>query len=57
MSANEFDDFYDLLQLCSNADTESIERISQHLDKKLHPDYSDQTNSDRFVTALSTKQR
>jgi len=49
MSANEFVDFYDLLQLSSNADTETIERIFRHLAKKLHPDHSDQTNNDQFI--------
>ncbi len=49
MSANEFVDFYDLLQLSSNADTETIERIFRHLAKKLHPDQSDQTNNDQFI--------
>jgi curved DNA-binding protein CbpA len=49
MSANEFVDFYDLLQLSSNADSETIERIFRHLAKKLHPDHSDQTNNDQFI--------
>ena len=49
MSANEFVDFYDLLQLSSNADTETIERNFWHLAKKLHPDHSDQTNNDKFI--------
>jgi curved DNA-binding protein CbpA len=49
MSANEFVDFYDLLQLSSNADAETIERIFRHLAKKLHPDHSDQTNNDQFI--------
>ena len=49
MSANEFVDFYDLLQLSSIADTETIERIFRHLAKKFHPDQSDQTNNDQFI--------
>jgi curved DNA-binding protein len=49
MSANEFVDFYDLLQLSSIADTETIERTFQHLAKKLHSDQSDQTNNDQFI--------
>ena len=49
MSSNEFVDFYDLLQLSSNADSETIERIFRHLAKKLHPDHSDQTNNDQFI--------
>jgi curved DNA-binding protein CbpA len=49
MSANEFVDFYELLQLSSNADTETIERIFRHLAKKLHPDQSDLANNDQFI--------
>ena len=49
MSANEFVDFYDLLQLSSNADSETIERIFRHLAKKLHPDQSDLANNDQFI--------
>ena len=49
MSANEFVDFYDLLQLSSIADTETIERIFRRLAKKFHHDQSDQTNNDQFI--------
>ena len=56
MSSNEFVDFYDLLQLSSNADSETIERIFRHLAKKLHPDHSDQTNNDRFIKIVEAHQ-
>ena len=56
MSANEFVDFYDLLQLSSNADTETIERIFRHLAKKLHPDHSDQANNDQFIKIVEAYQ-
>ena len=49
MSANEFVDFYDLLQISSIADTKTIERNFRHLAKKLHTDHYDQTNNDQFV--------
>ena len=49
MSANDFVDFYDVLQISSISDTETIERVFRHLAKKLHPDYSDQTNNDQFI--------
>jgi len=56
MSANEFVDFYELLQLSSNADTETIERIFRHLAKKLHPDHSDQTSNDQFIKIVEAYQ-
>jgi hypothetical protein len=56
MSANEFVDLYELLQLSSNADTETIERIFRHLAKKLHPDHSDHANHDRFVKIVEAHQ-
>jgi hypothetical protein len=49
MSANEFVDYYELLQLSPNADSETIERIFRHLAKKFHPDNGDFSDNDRFV--------
>ena len=49
MSANEFVDYYDLLQISSNADTETIKRIFRNLAKKLPPDQSDQINNDQLI--------
>ena len=56
MSADEFVDFYELLQLSSNADTETIERVFRHLAQKLHPDHSDQTNNDQFIKIVEAYQ-
>jgi curved DNA-binding protein CbpA len=49
MSANEFVDFYELLQLSPNADTETIERVFRHLAQKVHPDHSDHSNNELFI--------
>ncbi len=48
MSTTLFIDYYELLQLSANADTESIERIFRHLAKKYHPDNPQCTDNDRF---------
>ena len=47
MSDSEFVDYYELLQLSQNADTETIERIFRHLAKKCHPD-TESPDIDRF---------
>jgi hypothetical protein len=49
MGTNEFIDYYELLQLSPNADTETIERIFRHLAKKFHPDNTDFSDNDHFV--------
>lgn len=38
MTDSDFVDYYELLQLSPNANTDTIERIFRHLAKKLHPD-------------------
>jgi curved DNA-binding protein len=48
VSENDFIDYYELLQLSSNADTDTIERVFRHLAKKLHPDYKESADPDRF---------
>ncbi len=48
MSDNEFVDFYEILQLNPNADTETIERIFRHLAKKFHPDNNEFADTARF---------
>src|SRR5512138_3924073 len=48
MLKTEFVDYYELLQLSSNADTDTIERIFRHLAKKYHPDNRDSGDVDRF---------
>jgi curved DNA-binding protein CbpA len=56
MSANEFVDYYELLQLSPNADAETIERIFRHLAKKYHPDSQDFGDNDRFVQIVEAHQ-
>jgi hypothetical protein len=48
VSNNGFIDYYELLQLSSNADTDTIERVFRHLAKKLHPDNKESADPDRF---------
>jgi hypothetical protein len=48
MSATKFIDYYELLQLSPNADTETIDRIFRHLAKKFHPDNTEVPDTDRF---------
>jgi hypothetical protein len=48
VSENGFIDYYELLQLSSNADTDTIERVFRHLAKKLHPDNKESGDTDRF---------
>ena len=48
MSAKEFVDYYELLQLSPNADTDTIERMFRHLAKKTHPDNTECADIDRF---------
>ena len=48
MSKTDFVDYYELLQLSSNADTDTIERVFRHLAKKFHPDNKESADSDRF---------
>jgi hypothetical protein len=48
MSEDEFVDYYELLQLSPNADTENIERIFRHLAKKYHPDNIESADTELF---------
>ena len=48
MTDKEFVDYYELLQLSPNADTDTIERIFRHLAKKTHPDSTEFPDNDRF---------
>jgi curved DNA-binding protein len=43
-----FIDYYELLQLSSNADIDTIERVFRHLAKKFHPDNTESADPDRF---------
>ncbi|MBW2476843.1 MAG: DnaJ domain-containing protein [Deltaproteobacteria bacterium] len=49
MSDDVFFDYYELLQLSPNADTETIERVSRHLAKKYHPDNKISADKDLFL--------
>jgi hypothetical protein len=46
--SEQFVDYYELLQLHHNADTETIERIFRHLAKKFHPDNAESADSVKF---------
>jgi DnaJ domain len=48
VSKTDFIDYYELLQLSLNADTDTIERVFRHLAKKWHPDNKDSADPDRF---------
>jgi curved DNA-binding protein CbpA len=43
-----FIDYYDVLQVSPNADTDTIQRIFRHLAKKYHPDTPSGGDSERF---------
>jgi curved DNA-binding protein CbpA len=48
MATNGFVDYYELLQLSSSADTETIDRVFRHFARKYHPDNKDSGNTDLF---------
>jgi curved DNA-binding protein CbpA len=48
VSENDFIDYYELLQLSSNAETDTIERVFRHLAKTFHPDNKASGDTDRF---------
>jgi hypothetical protein len=52
VSRTSFVDYYELLQLSSNADADTIDRVFRHLAKKFHPDNTDSADSDRFRLLL-----
>lgn len=52
----KFVDYYELLQLNPNADTETIERIFRHLAKKFHPDNAEFADPDRFRQIVEAHQ-
>lgn len=49
MSKTEFIDYYEALQLGSNADTDTIERVFRHLAKKFHPDNIKSADNETFI--------
>jgi curved DNA-binding protein CbpA len=56
MSQEQFVDYYELLQLHPNADTDTIDRIFRHLAKKFHPDNSEFADPDKFRRILEAHQ-
>lgn len=48
MAEKDFVDYYELLQLSPNADTDTIDRIFRYLAKKTHPDSTEFPDNDRF---------
>jgi DnaJ domain len=49
---NGFIDYYELLQLGSNADPDTVERVFRHFAKKFHPDNKESGDTDRFRLIL-----
>jgi curved DNA-binding protein CbpA len=52
VTGTDFVDYYELLQLSSNADTDTVERVFRHLIKKFHPDNANSGDNDRFLLIL-----
>lgn len=48
MAGEGFTDYYELLQVSSNADEDTIHRVFRHLAKKFHPDAPGQGDAKRF---------
>ena len=48
MNEKDFVDYYELLQLSPNADTDTVERVFRHLAKKCHPDHPEFADSNLF---------
>ncbi|MGW8195553.1 MAG: DnaJ domain-containing protein [Desulforhopalus sp.] len=56
MGDSEFVDYYELLQLSPNADSETVERVFRHLAKKYHPDNADLADKDKFLKIVEAHQ-
>ena len=48
MTEKSFVDYYEVLQISPNADTETIERMFRHLAKRVHPDNPGTGDVDKF---------
>ena len=48
MSKHEAGDWYEVLQISPNADTDTIQRVFRLLAQKYHPDNQETGNADRF---------
>ncbi|NPV05427.1 MAG: J domain-containing protein [Syntrophaceae bacterium] len=56
MNDTGFVDYYELLQLSPNADTDTVERVFRHLAKKLHPDNRESADPERFRLVVEAHQ-
>ncbi len=52
MDENGFIDYYEVLQLSSNADADTIERVFRHFAKRFHPDNKESGDAERFRLIL-----
>ena len=48
MSATDFVDYYELLQVSPSADEDTIQRVFRHLAKKFHPDHAQSPDEEKF---------
>jgi curved DNA-binding protein CbpA len=48
VDATKFIDYYELLQVSSNADADTIQRVFRHLAKKYHPDHNEAPDEEKF---------
>ncbi len=46
-------DYYEVLQISPNADSETVERVFRHLAKRYHPDNLESGNADRFTELVN----
>lgn len=49
---NDFLDYYEILQVSPNADTDTIDRVFRHLAKKFHPDNTASGDTERFRVVM-----
>lgn len=52
MDDHQFCDYYELLQVSPNADSDTIRRVFKHLAKKCHPDLNNGGDAERFRQLL-----
>ncbi|MEO5589844.1 MAG: DnaJ domain-containing protein [Gemmatimonadaceae bacterium] len=53
MSETPTPDYYEILQLSSRADTETVERVFRHLANRYHPDNQDSGNAEIFTELVN----
>ncbi len=49
-------DYYEVLQVSSHADSETIEGVYRHLARRYHPDNRESGNSDHFTQVVEAYQ-